>query len=182
MVRAMSVEALAGASGETIETILLCEREGLLGDALSDGRVRRYHPRALSVLRLVRLGQWLGVDFDTIRAAVPVLDDPGRIRNVLRRWAEARLARLAREQRDLRKTQHMLDEFLARSAAGETADAMRVSRDIARLERGLSRRRGPDAPKEKAGLEGGVAYLRPRRMRARAGALSGRETSQSIGL
>ncbi|MBV8684338.1 MAG: MerR family transcriptional regulator [Caulobacteraceae bacterium] len=182
MVRAMSVEALAGASGETIETILLCEREGLLGCALSDGRVRRYDPRALSVLRLVRLGQWLGVDFDTIRFAAPLADDPGQIRNVLRRWAQARLARLAREQRELLKTQRLLDDFLARSAAGEAADAIRVSRDVARLERELARHRGPEAATNEAGAKSGAASLRPRRARARAEAHSRRETSESIGL
>lgn len=182
MVRAMSVEALANASGETIETVMLCEREGLLGEALSDGRIRRYDPRALSVLRLVRLGQWLGVEFDTIRTAVPALDDPGRIRTVLRGWAEARLARLAREQRGLRRMQRLLDEFLARSAAGEVADALRVDRDIARLERDLARQRGPEDSSSSAGTEAEVTHLRPRHMRARASSSPRGEASESIGL
>ena len=182
MARAMSVEALAGASGETIETILLCEREGLLEGARSDGRVRRYDPRALSVLRLVRLGQWLGVNFDTIRNAALVVDDPGRIRAVLRGWAEARLARLAREQRGLQRTQRLLEEFLARSAAGEAADATRVGRDIARLERDLARQRAPGDSSNGARSEAEASHLRPRRMRGRAAAGQRRETSQSIGL
>lgn len=182
MVRAMSVEALATASGETIETILLCEREGLLGEVMYEGRLHRYGPRALAVLRLVRLGQWLGVEFETIRAAVPVIDDPGRIRGVLRRWAEARIAHLAREQRELRKAQRLLDDFLARSAAGEAADTVRMDRDIARLERDLARQRGPGGAPRRSDGGAKIAILKPRRPRARAAAITRPEASQPIGL
>ena len=182
MVRAMSVEALASASGETIETILLCQREGLLSQALCEGHVRRYDSRALAVLRLVRLGQWLGVEFDTIRAAVPALEDSARIRTVLRGWAEARLAVLAREQRGLLRAQRLLDDFLARSAAAEAADAVRVGRDIARLERDLARQRGPEARPRPPEGRSETPKLRPRRPRARAAAQTRREASQPIGL
>jgi DNA-binding transcriptional MerR regulator len=138
MVRAMSVEALACASGETIETVRLCEREGLLGEVWRDRRGRRYDSRALAVLRLVRLGQRLGVELDDIRAAIPALGDPRRIRGVMRGWAQARLARLAHEQRELRRMQGLLCGFLTRSSADEHPDWTRVARETARLGRDLT--------------------------------------------
>jgi DNA-binding transcriptional MerR regulator len=157
----MSIEALATASGETIETVLLCEREGLLGQAWWDRRGRRYDSRALPVLRLIRLGQRLGVELEEIRAVVPVLEDSKRIRAIVRGWAEVRLLQLAREQRELRRVQGLLGGFLGRSAADEVPHRTRVARELARLGRDLA------SPLEQ---EGG-----PRRASGSVGAASGHQ-------
>jgi DNA-binding transcriptional MerR regulator len=134
----MTIEALASAASESIETVLLCEREGLLGEATFDRRGRRYDARALAVLRLMRLGQRLGVDLEEIKAALPMIGDPRKIRTILREWAEARLARIAREQRELRRAHGLLCGFVARSAAAEPAVVHKVSRELARLNRDLA--------------------------------------------
>jgi len=152
VVRAMTIEALASAASESIETVLLCEREGLLGEATFDRRGRRYDARALAVLRFMRLGQRLGVGLEEIKAALPMLGEPRKIRALLREWAEARLLRIAREQRELRRAHGLLCGFVARSAAApEPAVVHKVSRELARLNRDLAAtERARPAPRARA--------------------------------
>lgn len=182
MVRAMTIEALACASGEAIETILLCEREGLLGVAWCDRRGRRYDSRALAVLRLVRLGQRLGVELEEIRAAIPGLEDPRQIRRVLRGWAEVHLGRLAREQRELRRMQGLLCSFVARSAANQDSDRTRMAREVARLRRDLAEPAEREGRRGRVNRTGETALRASRCLRSEARTAGRGETSQAVGL
>jgi DNA-binding transcriptional MerR regulator len=136
----MSIETLARAAGETIETVQLCEREGLLCAASNLG----YDEVALAVLRLVRLGQRLRIPLDEIKRATALIGDDGALDAVLRGWAQKRLGCIAREQEDLRSAQAVLLSFLSRSQTADRAGAQTASQDLAWLHRELAGQ--PDPP------------------------------------
>jgi DNA-binding transcriptional MerR regulator len=131
--RSMSIKALARAAGETVETVCLCEREGLLRPSAKQG----YDEAALAVLCLVRLGQKLRIPLEEIKAATVSMGSDANLNAVMRSWALKRIACIAREQEDLQFAQSVLCDFLARSQATEPAASGRALLDLARLHRDL---------------------------------------------
>ncbi len=131
--RHMSIKTLAQAAGETVETIQLCEREGLLGPSTDRG----YGERALAVIRLMRLGQRLRVPLDEIKVAAALIGEEAALHALLRSWVQRRLGWIAREQEDLKFAQAVLLGFLARSKAGDGGAIETACQDLSRLHRDL---------------------------------------------
>jgi MerR family mercuric resistance operon transcriptional regulator len=117
---ALTIGALAQASGVHLETIRYYQRLGLVPlPARPAGSVRRYDARAVARLRFIRRAQQLGFSLEQVRQLLR-LEDGGPC-GATRRLAEARLAEVEARLGALTRMRRELRRLIGQCAAGGRA-------------------------------------------------------------
>ncbi|MGN6314233.1 MAG: MerR family transcriptional regulator [Rhodanobacteraceae bacterium] len=128
----MTIGAVARGAGVPIDTIRYYERAGLLPEPRRRGSgYRDYDRGAIERLRFIRRAKALGFSLDDIRELLALSADHEKgVRNVKQR-AEARLAKLELQIRELQRMRRGLKHLIARCPGRGDPDACPILHALA---------------------------------------------------